>query len=172
MEQNLPIITKKVWKMMKMALLMLRKGICKKKLLLDLNLMMKRAKLTAKAASASATTVVWSTHQPREYEFDCKNTPLYRHYFNKNKNGHDHHNNYYIMPSPNVKDHTEFEAVNKVLESMVSNKLNGKRRQLSITDSPFMSQNEEVNNKYGQRVDEAAEDFIKKFYSQLKAQNC
>ncbi|KNA12997.1 hypothetical protein SOVF_120780 [Spinacia oleracea] len=42
-------------------------------------------------------------------------------------------------------------------------------RQLRITDSPFPLQSEEDRDP---RVDQAAEAFIKRFYSQLKKQSC
>lgn len=166
--------------MVKLAFFMLRKGINfnKKKILLDLNLMMERGKMAFGgriSTSRSRDGVVFdsfhphcaSTDGPGEYEFSCSNTPLYRHYFNKKKN---HRKCYYYTPSPSFEDADhELEAVNKVLEAMVSKK-GSSVMQLRITDSPFPAQHEE---DFGdQRVDEAAEEFIKRFYSQLKEQNC
>ncbi|XP_057773126.1 uncharacterized protein LOC130992493 [Salvia miltiorrhiza] len=50
MEQNLPIIAKKFWSIVKVAYFMLRKGISKAKLFSDLNMMLKRGKIAGKAA--------------------------------------------------------------------------------------------------------------------------
>ncbi|XP_021749731.1 uncharacterized protein LOC110715458 [Chenopodium quinoa] len=167
MEQNLPIITKKLYNMVKLAILMLRKGISKKKLLLDLNLMMKRGK-TAFTTSKVSTTLggggVVGFDVQQEYEFSCSNTPLYRHYFNNKKKNH------YYMSSPKFEDIDDsLEAISKVLETMVPRKDRGVRP-LRVTDSPFPLQSEgECGN---QRVDEAAEEFIQRFYLQLKEQNC
>ncbi|XP_021749733.1 uncharacterized protein LOC110715461 [Chenopodium quinoa] len=154
--------------MAKLAIFMLRKGLSKKKLLLDLNLMMKRGKKTFTVGKVSITRGgVIGFEAQQEYEFSCKNTLLYHHYFtNKKKQCQ----NYYYTPSPNFEDTNELEAINKVLEAIVSCKDSGVRP-LRVTDSPFPSQNEDDN--YGdERVDDAAEEFIQRFYSQLKEQSC
>ncbi|KAL2939881.1 Receptor tyrosine-protein kinase erbB-4 [Bienertia sinuspersici] len=195
MEQNLPIITKKVWNMVRLAFFMLRKGISKKKILLDINLIIKRGKIASKLAfsnlifqhyhrhnhhvSASKGGVGASsddlefggpTNAPKEYEFSCKNTPLYRHYFTNKKKNYQYHQNYYyyMSSSPKVDENNKdgIEAINKILETMLSSK-DSENRQIRITDSPYPLQNEDDNH----HVDEAAEEFIKRFYSQLKKQD-
>ncbi|XP_021749736.1 uncharacterized protein LOC110715463 [Chenopodium quinoa] len=148
MEQNLPIITKKLYNMVKLSILMLSKGISKKKLLLDLNLMMKRGKKTFTIGKVSTT---------QEYKFNCKNTTLYHHYY------------YYYSPSPCLEDTDESESINKVLDAIISSK-GSNPRNLRLTDSPFPSQNEQSIRD--ERVDDAAEEFIQRFYSQLKEQSC
>ncbi|XP_021765408.1 uncharacterized protein LOC110729924 [Chenopodium quinoa] len=152
--------------MVKLAIFMLRKGISKKKLLLDLNLMMKRGKTaftTFKVSTTRGDGVIGFDVQ-QEYEFSCSNTPLYRHYFTNKKKNH------YFMPSPKFEDIDDsLEAISKVLETMVSKKDRGVRP-LRVTDSPFPLQNE--GDCGDQRVDEAAEEFIQRFYLQLKEQNC
>lgn len=163
---------------MRMAFFMLKKGICKKKVLLDINLMLKRAKLAAATRGGvvvpSHLNYAASDDGPREYEFSCTNTPLYRHYFTNKRKSHDHYhqifNNYYIS-SPNKFEDTidDFKAINQVLETTLSNKNRG-AKQLRITDSPYPLQSED--DKCDQHVDEAAEEFIKRFYSQLKEENC
>lgn len=152
--------------MVKLAFFMLRKGICKKKILLSLNLKMARRKITfttikvATASKGGATrpsNVHYSpTNTPQEYYFSCNSTPLYHQNFTNKKN------NKFI-------DTSSYEAVNKVIETMLSTKEGGVR-QLRITDSPYPLQNEEVCDHH---VDQAAEDFIKRFYSKLeKEQDC
>uniref|UniRef100_A0A803MLT6 Uncharacterized protein n=1 Tax=Chenopodium quinoa TaxID=63459 RepID=A0A803MLT6_CHEQI len=168
MEQNLPTVTKKLYNMVKLAILMLRKGISKKKLLLDLNLMMKRGKKTFTTIGKVSTTRggVIGFEAQQEYEFSCKNTPLYRHYFTNYKK---HCQNYYYTPSPSFEDTDESESINKVLDAIISSKVSNARK-LRVIDSPFPSQNED--NFGDQRVDDAAEEFIQRFYSQLKEQSC
>ncbi|KNA23405.1 hypothetical protein SOVF_025160 [Spinacia oleracea] len=147
---------------------MLRKGISKKKLLLDLNLMMKRGK-TAFTGKVSTTRggFVGGGDAFQEYEFSCSNTPLYHHYFTNNKKKNHHQSYYYYVPSPKIINNDavnhDLEAINKVLETVLSSKLR-------ITDSPFPLKDEEEFVDHC--VDEAAEEFIKRFYSQLKEQNC
>ncbi|XP_021749734.1 uncharacterized protein LOC110715462 [Chenopodium quinoa] len=134
--------------MVKLTIFMLIKGISKKKLLLDLNLMMKRGKKTFTIGKVSTT---------QEYEFNCKNTTLYHHYY------------YYYSPSPCLEDTDESESIDKVLDAIISSK-GSNPRNLRLTDSPFPSQNEQSIGD--ERVDDAAEEFIQRFYSQLKEQSC
>ncbi|KNA03127.1 hypothetical protein SOVF_212130, partial [Spinacia oleracea] len=152
--------------MVKLALFMLRKGISKKKLLLNLNMMMKRGKtvFTGKVSTTHGG-FVGGGDAFQEYEFSCSNTPLYHHYFTNKKKSHHHQSYYYYGPSPEIIDDggdINLEAINKVLDTVFSSKIR-------VTDSPFPLQNEEDFDD--QRVDEAAEEFIKRFYSQLKEQN-
>ncbi|KMT00903.1 hypothetical protein BVRB_9g221750 [Beta vulgaris subsp. vulgaris] len=154
--------------MVKLAFFMLRKGICKKKILLNLNLIMARRKNTlggkdtafrgGSGAIRPFNLRYAPTEEPREYEFSCSSTPLYRQYFNKKKN----YKNYSFEDTHNL------EVINKIMQTIVSNKEGGVR-QPKITDSPFPSKNEECCDHH---VDQAAEDFIKSFYSQLKEQDC
>lgn len=180
--QKVEGMAKKIWNLVRVALYMIRKGICKKKLLLDLNIMMKRGKLAGKSfrnlmfhhhhrhqfSAADLQYAATAAANPDEYEFSCSNTPLYRpNLFSKRKPHH----------------FDDEEEVNKVLELMVMSSNNDMAaspalpwlgsgrspmtRQLRITDSPFPLQNDPNENR---RVDQAAEDFINKFYSQLKRQ--
>lgn len=112
-EQNLPVIAKKFWNIVRVAFFMLRKGISKRKLMLDLNLIMKRGKIASKAAIQNLMfhhmTHQWSfatTHRGRdknlpfspprnEYEFSCSNSPNFHLPFNFNKKNK---NNYLFSP--------------------------------------------------------------------------
>uniref|UniRef100_A0A803MLT5 Uncharacterized protein n=1 Tax=Chenopodium quinoa TaxID=63459 RepID=A0A803MLT5_CHEQI len=104
--------------MAKLAIFMLRKGISKKKLLLDLNLMMKRGKKTFTVGKVSTTRGgVIGFEAQQEYELSCKNTPIYRNYFtNKKKDCQ----NFYYSPSPSFEHTDKSKAINKVLEAIVS----------------------------------------------------
>ncbi|KAL0554127.1 hypothetical protein IC582_008041 [Cucumis melo] len=109
MEQNLEVISKKIWNMVRIAYYMLRKGISKSKLMVDLtNLISKRRKLTGKALKnlmfhhhdgvsglAFSLAPFRRNHHGLDlaaaaghYEFSCTNTPAFPsfHYtFNKRR---------------------------------------------------------------------------------------
>ncbi|XP_021853407.2 uncharacterized protein [Spinacia oleracea] len=202
MEPNIAGISKKVWNIVRVAIFMIKKGLCKRKLFMDLNLMMKRGKLAGKALGKNlmfhhhhhhkhdeftsqvglATPTNNDGGPPREYEFSCSNTPLYRHYFT-NKNKKNKSPKYLPLEDG---ENVNLEDVNNVLQMMLRDEevtgvlaaaspvlpgLGYGRspavRQLRITDSPFPVKNSEEDNKH---VDLAAEAFINKFYSQLKQQ--
>nr|DAD48858.1 TPA_asm: hypothetical protein HUJ06_018795 [Nelumbo nucifera] len=182
-----PEIAKKLWNIVRIVFFMLRKGISKRKLMMDLHLMMKRGKLAGKALgnlmfhhhsnlSCRSNDVQLSFVAPREYEFSCSNSPAYPSHFpfhvNKRK-GHHHH-----------RDQDEIDAVNavqKVFEMLNNDAVSveasplvnlpgfGKSpmvRQLRITDSPFPLRPSEEDS----HVDKAAEEFIERFYKDLRQQ--
>ncbi|KAK6914842.1 hypothetical protein RJ641_019959 [Dillenia turbinata] len=86
MEENVPVIAKKIWKPVRFAYHTLRKGISKRKILVDLNMMMKRGKIAGTKAfhhliSSSSSSTSRDQHvlaTPRhEYEFSCSHTPVH-----------------------------------------------------------------------------------------------
>ncbi|KAL1551577.1 hypothetical protein AAHA92_19399 [Salvia divinorum] len=168
MEQNLPIIAKKFWSILKVAYFMLRKGISKAKLLSDLSTMMKRGKIAGKAAMhnlifhhhGGGASAAEPQLPPDEYEFSCRSTPAFRLPFHLGKRKQAAEIELWadavemafsVAPSPALPGFGRTPAV----------------RQLRITDSPFPLR--EVDEDH--RVDEAAEKFITKFYRDLKKQN-
>ncbi|CAN4115396.1 unnamed protein product [Withania somnifera] len=194
-EQNLPVIAKKFWNIVRVAFFMLRKGISKRKLMLDLNLIMKRGKIASKAAIQNLMfhhmTHQWSfatTHHGRDKKlsfsppFSCSNSPNFHLPFNftkENKNTNlfsqsqvsltvTHEDDVIVVNASMMK---AFEMIHKSeTASPASNYLPGFERtpvvrQLRITDSPFP-----LNVEEDSRVDEAAEAFISKFYSNLRWQ--
>ncbi|XP_047961702.1 uncharacterized protein LOC125206496 [Salvia hispanica] len=158
MEQNLPIIAKKFWKIVRVLYFMLRKGISKAKLLADLSLMMKRGKIAGKAAiqnlifhhgarrAADQGVRVQLRHQPR-LQFPS---------FKRGKRA---------APIDAAALAAALEVASPALPGFGPSPM---VRQLRITDSPFPLCNAEEDN----HVDEAAERFIMKFYSDLKRQTC
>ncbi|KAH7547226.1 hypothetical protein FEM48_Zijuj01G0287300 [Ziziphus jujuba var. spinosa] len=170
----------------------------KRKLLLDLDMMMKRGKIAGKAlgnlmfhhhhhlftASASARRSAdhpnLSFASQREYEFSCSNTPSYPFSLSKRRN---HSHNFFgcAHAPPTLDDEaTTANALKAVLEILNNNDVVveaspalpgfGKSpmvRQLRITDSPFPLRNVDDDDTH---VDEAAEEFIKRFYKDLKLQ--
>lgn len=192
MEPNLPGIAKRLWGIVRVMFFMLRKGISKRKLLLDLNMMMKRGKIAGKAIgnlmfhhhSSSAARRSADGHisfaAPREYEFSCSNSPAYPYHFpfNFNKRKHNHHNIFscvFQTPPTSDDDFTTVNAVKAVLEMLNSEVASpalpgfGRSpmvRQLRITDSPFPLKDIDEDSE----VDKAAEEFIERFYNDLKKQ--
>ncbi|XP_052627360.1 uncharacterized protein LOC111907892 [Lactuca sativa] len=192
MEQNLPVLAKKVWNLVRVVYFMLRKGISKRKLLLDLNMMIRRGKIAGKAlqnlmfhhyhinreaftAKHRSYHLSFPSPPPGEYEFSCSNSPAptTHHPFSLFSLHKKHHSN--SKPS---KDHLDMMAVNAVLKAMEmihsdnsSPALPGfgstpMVRQLRVTDSPFPLSSVDQDNK----VDEAAEEFISRFYNDLRLQ--
>ncbi|KAL9232114.1 hypothetical protein vseg_007257 [Gypsophila vaccaria] len=194
MEQNTQLVAKKIWNIMRVAYYMLRKGICKKKILMDLNLVMKRGnKIAGKALqnlmfhhhdshndSISKVGLDDQSKPQGEYEFSCSNTPLYHRYFTNKKRSNNHHNKSY-----SIEDMTNIEAVNNMFDMMMNSSDEfivakspelrlgfgispAALRRIRVTDSPFpLRRGEDDGDKH---VDEAADEFIKKFYFQLKQQ--
>ncbi|KAL2936279.1 Regulating synaptic membrane exocytosis protein 1 [Bienertia sinuspersici] len=162
---------------------------------MDLNMMMKRGKLAGKALKnlmfhhnphsdrhISATQgggVGGPTKRPEDVPLDR------HHYTNKRKNNYHHHkkSTQFYTPLPYFMQDVESvdleEVNNMVLRNEevtasgptatpgLAHRWSPAVRQLRITDSPFPLQNSE-DSKY---VDQAAEDFIKRFYSKLNHQN-
>ncbi|KAH6781356.1 hypothetical protein C2S52_001893 [Perilla frutescens var. hirtella] len=174
MEQNIPTIAKKIWKIVRVVYFMLRKGISKGKLLAHLNMMMKSGKIAGKAAIHN---IMFHHHHHHaggdasfpaslnEYEFSCSSSPNFRLPFHLNKRKSSH------SPPPPFDSNAMAAALEMISSAAASPALPGfgpspMVRQLRITDSPFPLRDAEEDH----RVDEAAEEFITKFYKDLKRQ--
>ncbi|XP_058774168.1 uncharacterized protein LOC131648426 [Vicia villosa] len=190
MENNLQVISKRVWKMVRVVFFMLRKGISKGKLMMNLNMMFKRrSKLAGKVIAnlmshhhhhggSTSNRHSHNSHQQftlsREYEFSCSNTP---NNFFSNGNRHHVHNHKYNAQAPladddEVKTMNAMKAVFEMLNNdkttvEASHAQSGSERQ-KLSDSPFPLRDDDEKEK---QVDKAAEDFIKRFYSQLWKQD-
>lgn len=190
-------VAKKLWNMVRVLFLMMRKGIAKSKIMVELHLMLKRGKLAGKAIVNSLNLILHHHHQyycrshnntrfisPREYEFSCSNSPAPNPFHAIIKRKHSHHHS--SKSSRQYDDVSTLSAVQKVLTEMLNNNNNndsnnsplvtlpgfGKSpmvRQLRVTDSPFpLKDDAEGDNT---QVDIAAEEFINKFYKDLNSQN-
>ncbi|CAL5199932.1 unnamed protein product [Lathyrus oleraceus] len=189
MENNLPVISKKVWSLVRVAFFMLRKGISKGKLMMNLNMILKRrSKLTGKAIANlishhphhGGSTSNRHSHQftsSREYEFRCSNTPNHFFSIGKRHRTHNHnHNNFFTRsnaPSAHDDEVTTVNAMKAMLEMLnndqaIAEASQANVRQLGVADSssPLIDEDKKDN-----KVDKAAEDFIKRFYSQLRKQD-
>ncbi|KAL4308486.1 hypothetical protein GQ457_01G039590 [Hibiscus cannabinus] len=194
MEQNLPVISKKVWSIVRAVLFMVKKGIFSKpKFLSHLNVLLKRGKIASSKAianllmlhqlsssSAAAAKAAVSASAAREYEFSCSNTPAYIFPFNlaTSKKKHTIHNYYhqFFACTYTATTRDEYDNDNDTVGGGVvaaSPMLPGFGqtplvRQLRVTDSPFPIRDADEGNGI---VDKAAEDFIQRFYKDLKLQN-
>lgn len=190
-EANRPAVKKKLWNVVRAIVFMLRKGLSKSKIVLDLHLMIKQSKIAGKAIanlvefhhgsafSCQTIDIANSYISTRDYEFSCSNSPAPAYpfrYFNKLRK---HQNHHYFSKSYRYDDFSTVTAVHRVLDILHSDQKSeasplvplpgfGKSprsvRQLRVTDSPF-SLKDDGDSQF---VDKAAEEFIKKFYTDLR----
>jgi hypothetical protein len=188
------VVSKKMWNILRIVFYMLKSS--KSKLMLDLNLMVKRGnKLAGKAIGAlhhhhvmTSTTFGCVSESdslnfisPREYEFSCSNTPMVKFNISNGRRRNYHHDVRQFAKCHYRYDDaaTTVAAVQKMLEMLntpatvaAESPLPGfgrsspAVRQLRITDSPFPVKDEGSDLM----VDTKAEEFIKKFYRDLKLQ--
>ncbi|CAI0543487.1 unnamed protein product [Linum tenue] len=179
-------IAKKLWHIARVVFFMLRRGISKSRIAVDLGLLAKRGNKLAGKAIANFLTFnglgflfgcrsngAVSFVSPREYEFSCSNSPaaLSSFYpFHKRRKA-----------APKYDDATTVAAVQRMLEMLNHSEASAAAspmmpgfgrspatvRQLRITDSPFPVK--DVGGDGGQ-VDRAADEFIKRFYKDLKSE--
>lgn len=190
MELRSTSAAKRLWNVLRISLLMMRKGlISKSKLITDMNQMMKKGKLLRKSLSNlmlshRSKRVTRSGFGMQEYEFSCSNSPnpafLYLH---KRK----HHFNFPCINHPQV---IEEEDPNKAVVLVpktpeytfnfrfdASDYLSpGDRRTplqspFSVRISNYSSEDENEDAAGNDQVDDQAEDFIRRFYEQLRMQS-
>ncbi|XP_076932175.1 uncharacterized protein LOC143597589 [Bidens hawaiensis] len=161
--QNVPVLAKKVWRLVRVLYFMLRKNISKSKLLLDLNKMMKRHETAGKS--------VQNLSPPSgEYEFSCTNSPsTNNHHFSLFSFHKKHHSDDIDMMAVNVAVLKAMEMIHSETTSPVLPGFGRSPvvRQLRVTDSPFPLSSVDEDS----HVDEAAEKFISWFYNDLRRQN-
>lgn len=192
------VAARRLWHIVRAVFFMLRKGISKRKLMMDLHVMLKRGKIAGKAIGNLMTFHHHSNFScrsqdphlaffaPREYEFSCNNSPAFPFHFStggmgrRAKNNHDHHhdgNNNNKHSPAGEDDSLVASSLQKSLEilnhpsaaaSPVPSLWPSRPvRQLRITDSPFPIKNGPEEDSH---VDDDAEEFICRFYEQLRQQ--
>lgn len=192
-----PALAKKLLHILKIIYYMLKKGLTSKnKLTMDLHLLLKRGKIAGRALanlihfnhhhhshrpkipfssfSCRSMDPNLSFYNPREVEFSCSNTPIQK---NRSKNySYDFEafiaiaKTFEVLNSNNNNNMNEVSDAESVAPSPMI--LFGKStpvtvRQLRITDSPFPVKEDEVSDG---KIDKEADDFIKRFYKQLRMQ--
>jgi len=200
-----PFIAKRLWNVLRITYMMIRKGvISKRKLMMDMNLMMKRGRLLRKSLSnlisnhhihcssknaargASASGI-------QEYEFSCSNSPapVFFHVQPKRKQYHC----YFPCindPQPQVIEEADDDLELKAITALVPNtppeiensfnfrfdafdfeimKRSPLLSPFSVRVSNYSSEDDE-NEGGNWQVDEEAEEFIGRFYEQLRLQSC
>ncbi|KEH27184.1 hypothetical protein MtrunA17_Chr6g0486771 [Medicago truncatula] len=171
------VVTKKVWNTLRIILFMFTKNIAKSKMVAQLNLLLKRSKLAA--IKAIANTLALRHHStasfvsPHDYEFSCSNSPTAIKFHSKNNNYHRgrHHNDVStiqkVLEILNDIDVSSFSSPSPLVAFPGFGKSPiGKK--IRVTDSPFPLKEEEGDDH--SHVDVAAEEFIKRFYKNLKLQ--
>ncbi|KAF8090726.1 hypothetical protein N665_0468s0004 [Sinapis alba] len=181
MEQNAQVAAKRLWKVVRIVFCVLKTGTVKSKLMLDLNLMLKRGNkaitnLRRRRSGLTGSADVTSSARVRDYEFSCSNTPANDPFAYMCKRKRRVHGGYHD------KEDAVSEAVKKVFELLGENDTSAAGaaagesplvsafpavRQLRVTDSPFPLDD---GGDHDHVVDKAAEEFIKKFYKNLKLQ--
>ncbi|XP_059302533.1 uncharacterized protein LOC132054567 [Lycium ferocissimum] len=181
MDQNLPTIAKKFWKIVRVAFFMLRKGLSKRKLMFDLNLFMKRGKIAGKAAfqnlmfhghyTQGHNNTLGHQYCPSSskeyYEFSCSNSPAF--HLNK-RNKHTQHARVIEDDDILMMNSAVLKALEMLQSETSSPALPGfgrtpTVRQLRVTDSPFPLRDVEGDISH---VDEKADEFISRFYRDLR----
>ncbi|XP_058759189.1 uncharacterized protein LOC131654164 [Vicia villosa] len=176
MENNLPVISKRVLSLVRVAFFMLKKEISKGKIMMNLNMILRRrSKLAGKAIAnlishhpnhggSTSNRHSHYSHQftsSREYEFSCSNTP--NHFFSIGKRHHIHnHKNNAQARLMHDDEVTTMNAMKAVVEM-----LNNDQTIVEASPGFPLRDDDEKDNQ----VDKAAEDFIKRFYSQLRKQD-
>ncbi|KAF7814228.1 Avr9/Cf-9 rapidly elicited protein [Senna tora] len=187
MENNLPIIAKRVRSIVRVAFFMLRKGISKGKLMMQLNLMMLKRRRKAISNLVFHHGAAAAASAQREYEFSCSNTPNNYFFFPRRHHTHAHDLFACAHAPPTLDD--EVVTVRAVLEMLNNNEVFVEAavaaaspalpgfgrspaapvRQLRVTDSPFPLRDNDGGGE-DHHVDKAAEEFIKRFYKELRKQ--
>ncbi|XP_061375706.1 uncharacterized protein LOC133317843 [Gastrolobium bilobum] len=205
MEVHSPVLTKRLWNVLRITFFMIRKGlISKRKMIMDMNLMMKKGKLLRKSLSNlmsfhhhhhhhHSKSVSRGGFGVHDYEFSCSNSPnpVFFH-MPKRK----HHFNFPCIHAPEVsEEEPQFSAlevdsdvpnvvvvtVPKTPEYTFNFRFDASEFAPGDKKSPLLSpfsvrisnysaldENEEIGNV---QVDDQAEDFIKRFYEQLRKQS-
>ncbi|XP_007032080.2 PREDICTED: uncharacterized protein LOC18601169 [Theobroma cacao] len=193
-----PVIAKRLWNVLRITFFMIRKGlISKRKLMMDMNLMMKRGKLLRKSLSNLVShhhhskRVTRGSFGLQEYEFSCSNSPnpVFFH-VPKRK----HHNYFPCINPPEVieeedddddQQHLEQEPkavvlVPKTPEYTFNFRFDASEFAPGEKRSPLLSpfsvrvsnySSEDETDGRNRQVDDEAEEFIKRFYEQLREQS-
>lgn len=188
-------MAKRLWSFLRVAFYMMRKGLLsKRKLLMDMNLMMKRGKVLGKKTLGnlihhhhrSTGRSISGGYGLREYEFSCSNSPVPVFFHAGCKRKHHHH----YFPCINLQEEPETPPPSShglpAIQLSPEYSFNFRNDQspefadlgerlISPMVSPFSVRvsnfsGVEENDGGSRQVDVEAEEFITKFYEQLKAQ--
>ncbi|CAL0321596.1 unnamed protein product [Lupinus luteus] len=175
---NSPVIAKRLWNVLRVTFFMTKKGlISKRKVIIDMNLMMKKGKFLRK----SMRNLMHHNHQHaknlarggygiQEYEFSCSNSPNPV-FFHVPKRKH-HFTFPCIKSNEVVEDESdELDAFEGYCEENKAIVLVPKTPENVFNIGFDVSEFEENEESGKGEVDEQAEDFIRRFYEQLRMQS-
>ncbi|GMJ07652.1 hypothetical protein like AT4G32860 [Hibiscus trionum] len=180
MEPNPPFVTKKLSELARLSFFMVRKGFSKGKLMLDdLQFLMKRGKVMGQALNEAASLscisrdVQLSFVSPMEYEFSCRTSPSQRPYVPLHRRKRKPGRYGYYAARSRTQDGVGFGGCRDAgdYESPLPKTLvipKGKKGKKISRESPLVLKDGREDDEY--RVDEAAEEFIQSFYTQLRLQ--
>lgn len=194
MEVHSPVIAKRLWNVLRVTFFMVRKGlISKRKFIMDMNLMMKRGKLLRKSLSNLMSHHHHSKNVARagfgiqEYEFSCSNSPNPV-FFHVPKRKHHYFpciNPPEVIeeeePLPEPQEPKAVVLVPKTPEYTFNFRFDhssdfapGEKHSpllspFSVRVSNYSSEDE--NEGGNGQVDHEAEEFIRRFYEQLRVQS-
>ncbi|GMY12932.1 Avr9/Cf-9 rapidly elicited protein [Fagus crenata] len=194
MEVHSPVIAKRLWNVLRVTFFMIRKGlISKRKFIMDMNLMMKRGKLLRKSLSNLMSHHHHSKNVARagfgiqEYEFSCSNSPNPV-FFHVPKRKHHYFpciNPPEVIeeeePLPEPQEPKAVVLVPKTPEYTFNFRFDhasdfapGEKHSpllspFSVRVSNYSSEDE--NEGGNGQVDHEAEEFIRRFYEQLRVQS-
>ncbi|WCJ40275.1 hypothetical protein M5689_021204 [Euphorbia peplus] len=179
-------LAKRLWNVVRVSFFMLRKSfISKRKLIMDMNLMMKRGKLLRKSvANILSKNSGGTSYGLQEYEFSCSNSPNPV-FFHPQKRKHHY---FPCINLPEVVEEEEISDENHNMAMIMLPKTPEYSFNLHLDTSDFASgdqkrspspfsvrisnySSEEEIDAGENRVDDEAEDFIKRFYEQLRNQS-
>ncbi|KAJ6824359.1 uncharacterized protein M6B38_382790 [Iris pallida] len=179
---------KRLWSILRAVYYMLKEGIARHRLVVDLKLhiLLERGKAVAGRSipsldglSCSYVDPAKSYYDPREVEFSCSNTPFYapKRRLSKQHRCCDYKDHVAAVARAFEMLNSEALAPGEEGSAAVTPSPMGIRRfrnspavvrKVRVTDSPFPLVEEGEEGSY---VDEEAEEFIKRFYEQLRLQN-
>ncbi|XP_014491216.1 uncharacterized protein LOC106753862 [Vigna radiata var. radiata] len=179
---------KRLWNVMRVTFFMIRKGlISKRKMIMDTNLMMKKGNVRKSLSNLMSSHHHHQQKNPKSvtrgglgvhYEFSCTNSPnpVFFH-MPKRK----HHFNFPCIHAPEVLDDENrfsFEGVvtlPKTPDYMFNIFVPGEKKSpllspfsVRVSNYSALDESEEAGNDH---VDLQAEDFIRRFYEQLRSQS-
>ncbi|KAL0337365.1 UNVERIFIED_CONTAM: hypothetical protein Scaly_2011600 [Sesamum calycinum] len=157
MEKSPPEIAKKLWNIVRIVFYMMRKSLAKSKIMLDLHMLLKRGKLASKAAIGNL--MLHHHHNHNYYSaLTCRSNDVTTSFISPESTS-----SAAATAPPTAHPSAETTSTATTNRIMTSSPVG---RQLRVTDSPFPVKDPEENHQ----VDRDCEEFIKKFYKDLKNQ--
>ncbi|PKU82632.1 uncharacterized protein LOC110100503 [Dendrobium catenatum] len=190
MELHSSVKAKQAWNFLRLAFFMMRKGLLSKRkfLSLEMNLIMKRGKLLGKNLGSLIANHHHSKNKHlspashisngfHEYEFSCENSPNPVFFHMNTSRIRSYFPCISAAAGGEAEDQLRIECSPQCSYSTPGTLVNGERRRRPVLLSPYSVRVSNFSMEDGgydgesYEVDKQAEEFIKRFYEQLKAQS-